>query len=282
MKRLLPFALINLFSLGVASAASPWLPGAGKITVTETVTSDSFFDYRQGATPRILPASYDQSTFITNVEWGVRENLSVDFETGHTAADFRGNTTAGVMDSTIGVRWLAKRGERWVLTVRAAALIRGSYDVSTNGNWSAGDKGSGGQGSVMYGVQLPHRFFGFSEMGYRIRNNNIPQDFFGTAGGGYFIKSITFASDYQTARSINGVDISGGLPKFNPPYFTAAMFPQTKKIFGAIDESVAYGFRNGLSFGFSYSKILHGRNVGLKDVYAGSVSYTLPVRLPHF
>lgn len=279
--RLRSVLLITSLSGSYAWAASPWLPGAGKVSLTETFASDSFLDYRQGATPRVLPLSYDQHTQITSIEYGLKDNITIDVETGHTSADFKGNQTSGVMDSVVGFRWAAKKGERWVFTVRGAAIIRGSYDVTTVGNWSAGDKASGVQGSGIFGYMLPKGFFTFTELGYRVRNNHVPQDFFGNGGLGYYAKGFTLTTDYQTSRSINGVDISGGLPKFNPPYFTAAMFPWTKKIFGAVDESIAYGFRNGLSLGFTYSKMLHGRNVGLKDVFAGSVGFTFPGRVKH-
>jgi hypothetical protein len=270
MRRLLP-----LLAAVSAWGASPWLPGAGRVTVSETYVSDSFVDYRAGAVHKQQPASYDQSTFITNLEWGLRDNLTLDVESGYTSTDFRGNGTSGAMDSQVGLRWTAKKGEHWVMTVKGAAIIAGSYELIRNGNWSAGDKSSGGLGSVMFGFNLPRGFFAFSETGYRIRRGPVPQDFFGTAGGGYYIKGFTFSSDYQTSRSINGVDL-------NSPGFTPLLFPATKKIFGAVDSNVAYGFRNGLSLNFTYSKILHGRNVGIKDVFAGGIGYTFPQRAPHF
>jgi len=39
--------------------------------------------------------------------------------------------------------------------------------------------------------------------------------------------------------------------------------------------------KGGVSVGFNYSKILHGRNVGLKDVFAVSFGFVLPGQLPH-
>lgn len=271
MMRLWP---VLLFS-GCVWAASPWLPEAGRLTITQTFSSDSFTNYRQGSLHRILPAPYDQSTFATSFEYGLRENLSLDVETGYTSTDVRGASTSGLMDSMIGLRWRAKRGERWVLTLRGAAVIKGTYDLVRTGNWSAGDKASGGLGSVMLGYTLPRGFFAFSETGYRIRQGPVPQDFFGSAGGGWYAKGFTFASDYQTSRSINGIDIGS-------PGFTPLLFPSTKKIFGAVDNSLTYAFRNGLSFNFTYSSILHGRNVGMKSVYAGGVGFTFPQRGPHF
>src|SRR4030088_790974 len=132
-------AIVTLVAPVAIRAESPWLPGAGKLTITESYSSDSFLNYHPAALHRKLPFSYDQSTFVTTVEYGLRDNLTLDIETGHTMADFRHNVTSGVMDSTIGVRYRALRGERWVVSLRGAAIIQGSYDLTTTGNWSAGD-----------------------------------------------------------------------------------------------------------------------------------------------
>lgn len=264
-----------------ARAESPWVAEAGKLTISETYVSDSFRNYRPGALHRKLPVSYDQNTFVTTMEYGISDRLTFDLQAGFTNADFRHNTTSGAMDSVLGVRYKAFSGERWVVTLRGAAIIKGNYDVTTVGNWSAGDGASGGMGSVLFGAALPKRFFTFTETGYRIRQNPVPQDFFGTAGFGHFYKGLTMTVDYQTSRSINGVDISGNLPKYNPPFFVAKLFPATKKIFGAGDASVTYGFKGGFFMGASFSKIFHGRNVGLKTVWAGTIGWTLPGKGPH-
>lgn len=263
-------------------AASPWLPEPGKLTMSVTYSNDEFTNYRQGANPRVLPAPYTQETYFTTFEYGLRNNLALDVETGHTATDFRGNTLGGVADSTIGLRWRAARGEHWVFTLRGAAVIRGSYDLTRLSNFSPGDGASGGLGSALLGTSLPHGFFTFSELGYLIRSKPVPQTFFGTAGGGQSFKGFTYTADYQTVRSINGVDIVGTLPNYAPPYFVAAQFPATKKIFGALDTGIAYAFKQGIGLGFNYSKILHGRNVGIKRVYAATVTYTFPGRGPHW
>jgi hypothetical protein len=77
------------------------------------------------------------------------------------------------------------------------------------------------------------------------------------------------------------VDIVGTAPRYSA-YFQPSQFPATKKVFDAVDLGVSYRVRDDLSVGFNYGKIFHGRNVGLKRIYAASISYTLPFRLPHF
>lgn len=278
----LRLALLGLTVAANSWADSPWLPSAGKLTIIETYSNDSFTNYRPGALHKKLPAPYDQFTYTTNIEYGLRNNLTLDVETGHTKTFFRGSHLSGLSDSSVGLRWRVATGERWVLTLRGAAVLKGTYPMSRVANFSPGDKSSGGLGSVIFGVTLPKNFFSFAESGYRARRAPVPQDFFGNVGGGYYIKGFTFTSDYQTSRSINGVDILGTAPKYTPPYFTAALFPATKKIFGALDAGVVYAHRSGMSLGFSFSQILHGRNVGMKQVFAVSIGYTVPGRGPHF
>jgi hypothetical protein len=270
--------LVSAAAAATSWAASPWLPSQGTLTVIETYSNDTFTHYFQGSHPNTLPAPYDQFTFTTSIEYGLRRNLTLDVEMGHTKTFFRGSSLAGLSDSLVGFRYRAYTNERFVVTVRGAGIIAGTYDLTKIANFSPGEKASGALGSAILGYTLPHNFFTFSETGYRVRTNPVPQDFFGNAGIGYFIKGLTFTTDYQTSRSINGVDISGTAPKFNAPYFTAAMFPATKKIYGAMDEGLIWSPKSGLTLGFTSSTILHGRNVGKKQVFAFSVGFTLPGR----
>jgi hypothetical protein len=274
--------LVGVLSIQATAlwAASPWLPEPGRLSVTTLYVYDSFQDYRQGKFENRLPEPYKQFTGFTFLEYGLRNNLAIDVDTGYTATDFRGNGLKGLSDTSIGMRWQAVQGERWVLTLRGAAIIKGSYPISTTANFSPGDKASGGLGSAILGVYLPRGLYTFAETGYRIRSSPVPQDFFGNAGLGHSFRRLSYSTSYQTSRSINGVDIVGGAPKFSP-YFQASQFPATKKIFGAMDFNTNVRLKGGVSLGFNYSKILHGRNVGLKDVFAVSFGFVLPGQGPH-
>src|SRR4051812_2404404 len=227
-------------------AASPWLPEPGKLAITTLYVYDSFQDYRQGKLENRLPEPYKQFTGFTFFEYGLKTNLALDVDTGYTATDFRGSGLKGITDTSIGLRYQAAQGERWVLTLRGAGIIKGSYPISTVANFSPGDKASGGLGSAILGAYLPKGFYTFGEMGYRIRSSPVPQDFFGNAGIGHSYKRFSYSSSYQTSRSVNGVDIVGGAPKFSP-YFQAYQFPATKKIFGAMDFNTNVRLKGGTS-----------------------------------
>lgn len=275
LRLLLSTLFIQSFSLW---GASPWLPEAGKATATFMYVNDAFQDYRPGRIKGRLPQPYEQQTYYGYLEYGLARKLSLDIETGKTETDYLGNGLGGITDTVVGLRYQAFSGENFVVSLRGAAILKGNYTITPTGNWSPGDKASGGLGSVLLGRTLPKQFFAFVEAGYRVRTNPVPQDAFGTAGIGSSIQRLSWTASYQTSRSINGVDIRQGAPL----YFRPIMFPATKKVFDAVDMAAYYRVRDDLSFGFNYGKIFHGRNVGLKRVYAVSVSYTLPWNLPHF
>lgn len=270
-----------LAAVPAGRAESPWLPEAGKLGVTTMYVWDTFTNYRPGALRGTLPVPYDQYTGYVFLEYGLSNRLALDVDSGYTATDFKGNSLSGIVDTSIGLRWQVKRGETYVLTLRGAGIVNGSYDITKLSNFSPGDKASGGMGSILYGQLLPHGFFTFTEMGYRIRQKPVPQDFFGSTGVGHSFKRLSYTASYQTSRSINGVDIVGAAPKFSP-YFQPSQFPATKKIFGAMDYSANLRVRRDLTLGFDYSTVLHGRNVGMKRVLAFSMGFTLPGKLPHF
>jgi hypothetical protein len=277
----LPYVLTLLSFAGALHAASPWVPEGGRVTATFMYVNDEFQRYRPGKLELTLPAPYGQETYFGFLEYGLGKRLSFDVETGYTTTAFRGNSLDGITDTTIGLRYQAYTGERFVVTLRGAGIVRGNYDLTRVGNWSPGDGASGGLGSVLVGVSLPANFFGFMEAGYRVRTNPVPQDAFGTAGIGSGIGRFTWTASYNTSRSINGVDIVGVAPRYSP-YFNASLFPATKKVFDAVDFGANYRVMDNLSVGFNYGKIFHGRNVGLKRIFAASISYTIPVRMPHF
>jgi len=270
--------ILSLFLIAPALpvfAESPWVPEAGKVGVTTLFVHDWFQDYRRGSSPQRLPEAYKQNTVYSMFEYGLSPTVALDVSVGYTGTSYLGNGLSGMSDSLVGLRWQAYHGERTVLTVRGAAVIKGNYDLSTTANFSPGDKASGGLGSVLVGNSLPHGFFTYTEAGFRYRENPVPNDFFGNGGIGHSWRRLSWTAGYQTSRSINGLDILA------PPKWKAINFPATKKIFGATDYSVNYRVTQSASVGFDYCQILHGRNAGMKKVLAFSFGYTFPGRGPH-
>jgi hypothetical protein len=149
-------ALCFTLLAGAAWGASPWVPEAGKLGITTIYVFDSFQDYHPGALTGRLPVPYKQYTGYTLFEYGLGKGLAIDVDTGYTSTDFFPNAKVGgglggIVDTTVGMRYQFASGENWVLTVRGAAIIKGSYDLTQLSNFSPGDKASGGLGSISVG-----------------------------------------------------------------------------------------------------------------------------------
>lgn len=274
------FSALLILHAACAWGASPWLPGAGKASVSTTFVDESFSSYWSGKTQRSFPqppssaTHYDQYTGYGMIEYGLSNKLALDVVTGYTATSYGSEGLGGMSDSLIGVRYQVYSGERSVLTLRGAANIAGSYDLTTKNRFSPGDKASGGQWSALYGTSFSHGLYLYGEGGYRYRSE-IPDVFFGTAGVGHRIGHVSYGVAYQHNRDLSGLDI--GTPSFHG-------FPQlreTKQIQQVIDSNIGFTTAKGLYFGFDYAHLLIGRNTGNKQILAFTFGFTIPGRGPH-
>src|SRR5262249_43593831 len=169
-------ALVILQS-GAAWGASPWLPGSGKASVNLTYVEESFTSYWHGRTQRTFPQPpspatvIDQHTGYASFEYGLSNKLALDLLTDYTEPVYGAESLQRLADNQVGLREQLYNGERSVLTLRGAANIGGTYDLTTKSRFSPGDKASGGQGSLLYGAALGRHFHLYGEGGYRYREN---------------------------------------------------------------------------------------------------------------
>ncbi len=275
------FSALVILQSGAVWGASPWLPGSGKASVTMTYVEESFTSYWNGRVQRTFPQPpspatvYDQHTGYTALEYGLSNKLALDLVTGYTATVYGAEGLGGLSDSMFGLRYRVYGGERSVLTLRGAANISGSYDLTTKSRFSPGDKASGGQGSLLYGTTFGRNLYLYGEGGWRYRDS-IPNVFFGTAGLGHRLGRVSYGVAYQHNRALSGVDI--GTPSFRG--FPALR--ETKQIQQVIDANVGYTTSKGIYFGFDYAHLLIGRNTGNKQILAFTFGFTIPGRGPHF
>lgn len=273
-------ALVILQSVP-AWGASPWLPGAGKASVTTTFVEESFTSYWNGRVQRTFPVPpstakvYDQYTGYGAIEYGLSNKLTLDLVTGYTATKYGTEGLQGLSDSLMGLRYQIYSGERSVFTLRGAYNLSGTYPLTTKSRFSPGDKSSGGQGSLLYGTTFAHNLYAYGEGGWRYRAT-IPNVFFGTAGIGHRIGRVSYGVAYQHNRALSGVDIG------TPAFHGFASLRQTKQIQQVIDANIGYTTPKGLYFGFDYAHLLIGRNTGNKQILAFTFGFTVPGRGPHF
>jgi hypothetical protein len=240
-------------------AASPWLPAAGTGRMTFTYVNESFQNFWMGANKAALPADLRQNTLWGNLEWGLRDDLTLDVLTGYTKVNFASNSLDGVTDSSIGLRYKALSRDRWVLTFRGAANLHGSYSLTNQGPYAPGDRAHGFEGSALAGVNLGHGVFAFGESGMRYRQKPVPNDFFTSAGVVHSVRGFIYGTSYGRVQSLSGLDIGG-------PGFSPDRFRELKEIVNLLEAHVGYTTSRGQYFGFTYANTLTGRNTGDKRI----------------
>ena len=260
-----------------AFGQSPWIPTPKQWIVTPSITYQNYNKFWMGKQKVSTPFAdeVNQLNFLVSVEYGLMEDIALDFTSGYTWAEAEGSTLNdidGVADTLLGVRWTFLDEFKTecpyapTLTLRLGGIIEGSYDKSFP--HSPGDGASGGDLSLLFGKSFGDTGFGtYGNIGYRIRTDHVPDDFF-SAVGFYktFCDSITASVGYRMTQGLSGLDIAG-------PGFTPDRFPETKEINHNVEFGLSYLDKGGRLYSFLYARTLDGRNTSEKDVFSFAVSF---------
>lgn len=213
------------------------------------------------------------STFLT-LEYGILDDLALDVTVGYTWTEFTGGpgddlTDDGLSDTTFGLRYRAidERKFTWLptVTLRVGGIINGTYDEAFP--FSAGDGADGIETSALLAKQLCTGLGLYGEIGYRWRNNNVPDDLFGAFGLAVtYIPNLTLSVGYRHTESQSGPDI--GAPGFGVDFG----FPQVKEVDQRIETSLSYADRGGRTYALYFAQTLQGRNTGEKSIFGLSIS----------
>ena len=212
------------------------------------------------------------STFLT-LEYGIIDDLTLDITAGYSWTEFhdgpgRDLTDDGLTDTTLGVRYrvVDERKYAWIptITLRVGGIIAGTYDDSFP--FSAGDGANGFETSALLAKQICPGLGFYGEIGYRWRDNDVPDDLFGAAGLAVTFKDVTLSVGYRHTEGQGGPDI--GAPGFG----TAFGFPQVKEVDQRIETSLSYTDRGGRNYALYFAQTLEGRNTGEKSIFGVSVS----------
>ena len=269
--KLIAAATLAASSTLFAQNGTPWTPPKKTAYVTLTAVYDSFREFRKGPTPAVLPGSLIQKTFFGSVEYGITKRLSADLQTGFSRTKHLQFGLDGIVDTSIGARFRVVNTERQVFTLRGAGIVAGSYPLTNLGPFAPGFKANGYVGSALYGVLLPKRVYASVEAGYNGYSMPVRDRVFGNIVVGHSIHRWSYFGGYQTSRGLSGWDLFA-------PGFTPIRRNQTKRILGAMDLGGGYTFKKDVYIGASYGRFLHGRNVGVKNAFAVTLGFTLPVR----
>ncbi len=266
--------LLSCILAAPALAVSPWLPTVGGHELGVSYINQSADRFYVGKDEMNLPTDLKLRSFQLSYAYGLSERWALDVLVGYADSDFlvdpglapRGGLN-GITDTRIGLRWLAFEQDEdrpFTLTLAGAVLIKGDYD--TGAITAIGDGANGIELSVITGRSFDSGFVWQSELGYRLRDDEVANEWF-------FNRTLSYVfSDALSGRlGWNSVDSRGNLD-IGGPGFSPARFPALEEDYhlGLVGVSIAPN--EHWSLGFDYGRKFDGRNTARSDVFAFGLS----------
>ena len=280
---------LALLAAGTAHAQlSAYTPARNQITVTPSYAYQSYDEFWAGNKKVKLPDDVVQHTGYLSLEYGILDDLALDLTMGYTGTDTDafgpGNNDDGLTDTVFGLRYRVLDEQKAgcplipTLTLRIGGIIEGTYDA--NFPFSAGDGACGAEGSLLVGKQICTGFGLYGGIGYRTRNQKVPDDFFASAGFYASYRGFSGTFGYRHVQGLSGGNIgdSTGKNVFNPAGGPNAYgFPEVKEINQLIEASLGYTDRGGRYYSVFGAKNVDGKNTGDKWLLGASI--TIPINL---
>jgi hypothetical protein len=274
----------SLSTAAGAFAQSVWFPEKGQLVVAPGYSYQFFDEFLAGKTETQLPADIVQQSAFIALEYGLAPKFAADVTIGYTRVDFDppgapNSRRDGLDDTRLGLRYRFLDedlgGQKWVpgAALRVGGIIAGTYDVPTTlPPINPGDGANGFETSLLLGKSFGQSGFGaYADLGYRVRDHDVPEDVFGSAGVFQQLGPVTLSFGYRHNQGLSGGDIGG------PGFGTSYGFPQVKEINQLIEGGVTYTDKGGRSYQFTVAKKIDGRNTGDKLVFGASIS--IPIQL---
>lgn len=283
-----PFVPALLLSLGACAgvhAQSVWLPAPGEFVATPAFSYSTFDEFWVGDTLvnplKANGESLDQLNAFVTLEYGIMDRLAADATIGYTTvgstATFGNDDDDGLADVLLGLRYrlVDETDTLPVIGVRLGGTIAGTYEENTP--FAPGDGANAIEGSLQLGKAFGDSGFGaYGDIGYRFRDNDVPDEFFASAGlykqfVGVFADwdAITLSAGYRHIESTSGLDIMG--PGFDPGAGPASGFPALKEINQLFEGAVGYTDTGGRNYEFFMAMSIDGRNTGDKMIFGFAV-----------
>jgi hypothetical protein len=281
MKRFATYAICSLFPLSCLAEGSPWLPEpeTGNVNTSYVFqTSDEFY---RAAEKKPTPGGGEdlsQHTLWLSVNYGLTDDFAIDFRTGYSKSEFItgpgiptiDDSFTGIADSTIGFTWRfvdEDVSEKFTpsAAIRIAGIVAGDYDTGYIN--SIGDGGSGFETSLILGRMFGENFALSGEMGYRKRNNDIPDETFYNVTAYYVFSALTTSLEYKQVNALSGLDIGG-------PGFMPSKFPQLDEDYQLFGLGFSYSVTESLNVGLNLATVISGRNTNDSDALGITVGYS--------
>ncbi len=262
---------------GSLHAQSAWLPESGQLIVTPGYSYQTIQNFWAGPSYSKLPVNLIQHNAYLSLEYGLGRQFAADVTFGYSRTRFsvpgEGSILSeGFSDTQFGLRYRfldERTGSPATpsLALRIGGVIAGNYKLIYNSPVNPGDGANGLEFSLLAAKTFGKSGFSmFGDIGWRLRDNHVPNDIFGRIGFCQQIGQFTIGVNYREVHGLSGGDIGG------PGFGTTYGFQNLREIDRAIDTGVTFTDRGGRSYQFTYSKTIDGRNTGDKSVFGFSVS----------
>lgn len=209
------------------------------------------------------------------LDYGITENLAVDFNTGYGFISGGLGATPnikdkdGTLDTSLGLRYKLISENPYetfslpTLAIRAGGIFAGSYDEVPQ---SLGDGASGWEVGVAAGRYWATPRLGvLAEVNYRDREGIVPTDYYGSLGAYKLLGPIVLSGTYRFQRGKHGWDTGEGDALGRKEDFDVKEF------------GIGYLGNTGNIYQLSYSDVFDGRNTA--DRQKIEFSITVPTQL---
>ncbi len=291
MPRATVIALVVIVTTTIGSSAfadgvSPWLPapGAGFVNLSYVSQNANEFyvgDQLRGTPPRQATPpgpNLGQHTVWVSGMYGWSDAVAIDFRVGLARSYFAPaipptggrDNYSGVTDSNIGVTW--RIADELVnpslpsIALRGGAIIEGSYTPGYIN--SIGDGASGLEVSALAGKFFADMFAVSGEVGYRVRDEDVPTDFFFNVSGGMLVDNIGLGVNYKLVDAQSGLQIGG--PGFSP---VTRVFPRLEEDIQFVSGTVSLNVSDQTNLAVSYGEVIDGRNTSKSKVFSVTMGY---------
>ena len=273
-------AVMALFGyMPLANAGnSAWLPAPGGGSVSLSLIYQNAEEFYRGSEKVPGPLAEDdltQKTAVVQIKYGLMDSLALDLSVGGSEASKPGagpkesEDESGVTDINVGLTLrLVDEAvtEAPSIAVRVGGIKGGNYDTGYIN--SIGDGADGLEVSGIVGKFLSDSFAISGELGYRVRNEDVPNAIFGNVTASLlFADMLGLSVNYTMENSTDGIDIGS-------EGFTPDRFPETEEDSHTLGSTLTFLVGGGASINGSYSRVIDGRNMGEYNTFAVSLGYS--------
>ena len=288
--RLITLVVAMMTAIGssaFADGVSPWLPAPGAGFVNLSYVSQNANEFYFSDDKRPTPGggfNLGQHTVWVNGMYGFSDAIAIDFRVGAARSYANPNfgptggrdNYSGVTDSNIGVTWrivdeLVKPSLPSV-ALRGGAIIEGSYTPGYIN--SIGDGASGLEVSALAGKYFADMFAVSGEVGYRVRDEDVPSDVFLNVSGGMLFENIGLSVNYKLVDAQSGIQIGGAeFMAAGAAGLSTRPFPRVEEDIQFLSGTVSLNVSDQTNLAVTYGEVIDGRNTSKSKVWSVTMGY---------